>query len=263
MALFEFELRDLGEIAPWETSKGPSLSWFALTDGHFRMPVGNEVLFEYTEAVQSHLKLEDPRVDYQIASIARDMLECLMPAIMKMPPRVERLASDWNKLRQLQKATEALDENDESWDLTYNAWRWLGERSPWTSYFVSNPRFTFVRVRDEVRIHWDNRGLEIDGITAWTAQTGVHVLPVTAFIDECRSFSNRLLIQMAQRVDLLESGSAKAQVPVNIESLREQHDSWKAELETYFKERDTDLSWQETEHALCAAAEKTALGSLE
>jgi hypothetical protein len=259
MALFEFELRDLGKIAPWETSNGPSLSWFALTDGHFRMPVGSEVLFEYTEAVQSQLKQRDTRVDYQIASIARDILECMIPAVTKLPPSVERLASDWKKLRQLEKATEALAESDDSWDLSYDAWRWLGERSPWTSYFVSNPRFTFVRVGDEVRIHWDNRGLEIDGVIAWTAQAGMHVLPVEVFLAECRSFSNRLLSHMEQRIDQLEAGVARAQIAVNIESLREQHEWWKGEFETYFKDRSPDLSWEQTEHALGATAEKIGL----
>lgn len=259
MALFDFELRDVGEIPPWETSAGPSLSWFALSDGYFRMPLGNEVLFEYTEAVQRKLKMKDSRADYQIASIARDMLECVAPALAKLPPRIERLASDWSRLCELQTATEAM-EKDDDWDLAYDAWRWLGERSPWTSYFASNPRLSFVRVENQVRIHWDNRGLEIEELPAWTAQKGMHALPVDVFVDECRSFYKRLLAQMSNRIDSIESGAAKVQTPVDIASLREQHTSWEAEFEAHFAERKPDLPWERSERALCAVAKKVSFG---
>lgn len=55
-------------------------------------------------------------------------------------------------------------------------------------------------------------------------------------------------------------GLARAQIAVNIESLREQHEWWSGELETYFKDRSPDLSWEQTEHALDAAAKKIGAG---
>ena len=43
--LFEFELTPVECVAPWGEPLAQSLSWFALTDGAFRMPVGTDVLF--------------------------------------------------------------------------------------------------------------------------------------------------------------------------------------------------------------------------
>ena len=56
-------------------------------------------------------------------------------------------------------------------DLSYTAWRWLGARSPWLSYFVAYPQVYFLRVGDDVHIRWDNRALRIDGIQPWSAAT--------------------------------------------------------------------------------------------
>ena len=38
--LFEFELKKIEDIEPWGAPEKPSLSWFALTDGTFRVEVG-------------------------------------------------------------------------------------------------------------------------------------------------------------------------------------------------------------------------------
>ena len=130
MAMFEFELRDTADIAPWRAEKGPILSWFALTDGWFRMMVGDQVLFEYSEGLRLRLKLEDPRADYQIASFARDMLECVAPAVAPLPPQVERLAEDWDALKKFEAACLDLEEKEDPENLAYDAWRWLGEPRP-------------------------------------------------------------------------------------------------------------------------------------
>jgi hypothetical protein len=257
MALFEFELRDPAEITPWgNEAEGLHLSWFALTDGWFRMPVGDQALFEYSDKLRHHCGFADPRPDYQIASFARDMLLSVMPAMAPLPPRIERLAGDWDAMKGLEAACFALDETDDPDRLAYDAWRWLGERSPWTSYLAANPQISFVRIGNDVRIHWDNRNLEIKGIAAWTAGKGMHAIPVDVFREECREFSDRLLEQMARRIDSLETGKLRARIPVSCASLRTQHDEWVAEFAGYFKPREPDLSWTETERALATMAEK-------
>lgn len=257
MALFEFELRDPADITPWGSQdKGFSLSWFALTDGWFRMPVGDRVLFEYSEELRQHLKLADPRPDYQVASFARDMLLCAMPAMAPLPPRIERMASDWDSMKKFEAACLALEETEDPDNLAYDAWRWLGERSPWTSYLNATPRISFVRIGNEVRIHWDNRGQQTEGIEAWTAAKGMHAMPADVFYDECRAFSDRLLEQMARRIDLLETGKLRTQIPVDCASLRTQHQQWVAEFAEYFRPREPDLPWTQTERALASLGEK-------
>jgi hypothetical protein len=44
----DHELTPVEDIAPWVEPGKPTLSWFALTDGSFWMPVASETLFQYT-----------------------------------------------------------------------------------------------------------------------------------------------------------------------------------------------------------------------
>jgi hypothetical protein len=184
------------------------------------------------------------------------MLGCVSFVMSPLPLRVERLAADWDAMKKFEEACFALDEKDDPENLAYDAWRWEGERSPWTSYLNANPRLSFLRIGDEVCIHWDNRSLDIEGVMAWTAGKGTHTLPADIFLKECRDFANRLLAQMASRIDSLEGGRLRTQVPLDFACLRRQHQEWAEELEDYFKPRKPDLSWEQTERALSTLARK-------
>lgn len=242
MPLFEFELRPVEEITPWGEGAGRNLSWFALTDGYFRVRAGGDTLFEYTDAVVSHFGLPRREANYQIAAFARDLLGSVAAGVAPLPADVERLASDWERLMEL---VRRFPEEAE-------AWRWLGERSPWTSYLAAAPRVQFVRMGDVVRIHWDNRECTIDGLPAWTAQYGVHAMAPDAFLAESRDFAARLLGAMEERIAGIEHGVLRPQVPVDAASLRAQHETWRRELESYFRDYEPDVPWGEAEAALRA-----------
>jgi hypothetical protein len=256
MALFEFELANVEDIVPWETSDGPSLSWFALTDGRFRMPVGDQVLFEYSAEIMAHWGTSVRTADYQIAAFAREMLGSVAAGTARLPERIERLAADWSCLTELQRDAGTGDDDDE---LAYAAWRWLGERSPCASYLVANPSFQFVRVGEELRIHWDNRDRVVDGIPVWTAQIGVHAMPVESFAEECREFSQRLLSEMEGRIRAIEVGAVSARTVLSTQSLWEQQEAWRTEFASYFREYHPDIDWPEAERALQLISEKKGL----
>ncbi len=193
MAIFEFELGRVEDILPWGEAGEQSLSWFALTDGRFHMVVGEQVLFRYTDEILSHWGKSERDADYQVAAFAEDVLGSVAAAVAPLSPRIERLASDWQRLMELKKPFDDVRAEDDLW---YEAWRWLGERSPWTSYLKACPTFQFVRVGAELRIHWDNREQMIDGLPVWTARQGVYVMSAEAFLDESSDFARRLLSAM-------------------------------------------------------------------
>ncbi len=256
MALFEFELASVEDIVPWGEPDNQSLSWFALTDGRFRMVVGEHTLYRYTDEILLHWEQSERDAEYQVAAFARDVLGSVAAAVAPLPPTIERLASDWQLLLELEKPFDEVGETDDLWS---EAWRWLGERSPWTTYLVACPKFQFVRVGTELRIHWDNRKQVIDGIPVWTARHGVHVMSAEAFLDESRDFVQRLLFAMHERISKIEAGTMNPQVEVSISSLREQHESWRAEFASCFGEYQPDIPWQKTEKSLLAIAEKKGL----
>jgi len=256
VALFEFELEPVEDIEPWGEPGNQSLSWFALTLGNFRVHVGDQVLFRYTDEILSHWQSPARDADYQIAAFARDILESVAAGVARLPKSIERLASDWQLLEQLRTPSDsdADPENEDDIprgeDRYYKAWRWIGERSPWTSYLVANPEFLFIRIGDDLHIHWDNRERSIDGIPVWVARYGVHVLPVASFLEECRGFADRLLAAMEERLAGIEAGSLRPRIAVDVHSLRQQHATWRDQFASYFEDRKPDIPWEVTEHAL-------------
>jgi len=260
MALFEFELANVEEILPWETAEGPSLSWFALTDGWFRMPVGDQVLFEYSDEIMAHWGTRKRPAGYQVAAFARDILGSVAAGVARLPERVERLASEWGRLTELWSGANGSDQSETSRDLAYAAWRWLGERSPWASYLTANPNFQFVRIGNELRIHWDNGERMVDGIPVWSARAGVHAMAIESFTAECRDFARRLLGEMAGRLEAIETGTVSGLAPIDVRSLRVQHKTWQAEFASYFKEYEPDVEWRDAERALQLIATTRGLG---
>ncbi|WP_042725649.1 DUF5984 family protein [Chthoniobacter flavus] len=261
MALFEFDLDPVEEIVPWGSPNDPSLSWFVLTLGQFRMPIGDQVLFRYREEV---LRLWESDVQrdahYQIASIARDILGSVAPGVAPLPPFFELLATDRALLEQLLSVRLEDEAGRELSPDYYTAWRWLGERSPWTGYFVENPEFYFVRIGDRIHIRWDNRSKRVDGTEVWEASYGSYEIPIEAFTSECRDFSDRLLADMHKRISCIETGDFHPQVAVSIDSLREQQESWRCEFDSYFRAERQDIPWEEAESeirktaAVCGAS---------
>lgn len=250
MALFEFELQPVETIIPWDSEDGPHLSWFALTYGLFSMNVGDQTLFEYTDAIQRRWNCGSARADYQVAAFARDLVGCAGAAIAPLPARFENLARRWPDLDRAQRVSASSTQGDAEADLQWSAWRWLAERTPDTGYLVGAPEVHFVRVDNQVRILWDNRAKMSDGIPIWTAEIGMYELPVESYVQECASFIDGLLSNMSRRIDSIESGLAKAQAAVDPEKLREQQDAWEKELRSYLEEREPEIPWSEAERAM-------------
>jgi hypothetical protein len=257
MPLFEFELLPVEEIAPWGEPGKPSLSWFALSYGIFRMVVGEQTLFRYTPEILAHWGSHDPRqrdVHHEIAEFAREMFDCVAAAIAPLPPFFEALAADWTLLRRLEEFSRRGEKASKDDDRYYTAWRWLGERSPSTSYLIAYPEISFLRVGSEVRLGWDNTRRLVDGITVWTAGSGVLAFSVDAFVAECEDFAERLLKAMESRITDIEAGRCHPQTAVDIASLRQQQETWRALFAAAFYEHEPDLPWDEAEAALRAIA---------
>ncbi len=260
MPLFEFELDRVEDITPWGEPGRQSLSWFALTCGVFRMRMGQHTLFRYSPEVLQHWGGERQDADYQIAAFARDMLGSVAAAAAPLPSLFERLAADWPLLSRLRAESGSDSAAGVAEHESYNAWRWLGERSPCTSYLTASPDLSFVRVQGDVHVHWDNRRGVVDGIPVWADQYGMAVMPVHSFVEECRGFADRLLGQMQLRVDDIASGMAKPQVPVDVAALRRQHETWRVEFDSYFKQYEPDIPWDQADVAIRSIA--TRIGAL-
>lgn len=243
MPLFEFELTPTIEIAPWGEGDDKHLSWFALSLGKFRMNTGNQILFRYSNEIMDHWNLKERDVDYQVASFARDILGSYKPALSRLPEMLEAEVENWENLCDLHRAAIAHDDY-------YEAFSWLGERSPDTGYLVASPNVSFYLLKEKVVIGWDNRNRLVDGIPVWEAQFGTIELSVDEFSKESQGFATRLLDQMRNRIQNLDDGVEKATIPTSNADLLAQHNHWKEEFSDYLRSPQTlDVSWGEAEKA--------------
>lgn len=255
MSPFRFELAPIESIAPWGAPSNPNLSWFALTWGDFWIELGRDELFRYTPAALAMWGLTKPYVDYQIAEFVRDLRSCVGPALAPLPDELARAAADVHALADLQSSTKRAADaigKGATFGPHYSAWRWLGERSPFTGYLVAGPRFYFIRRGDEIELGYDNRDRLIDGVPAWTAQTGTFRLSMDALVSAVNGFSTALLDAMALRIDDIEQGRATPQTSVDVGSLRKQHESWTRELSEELAPTPPDVPWDVTLAALRA-----------
>jgi len=267
--LFQFQLAPVEDIKPWVDTEGKSssLSLYALTDGHFKIVAGNEELLKYTPEIMAHWGISDERADYQVACFARDILSKVPAIISPIPPFFENIIRNEVLFRQLREnpaksshrliPSEVLDQlelkkaNAAFREVSYQALRWLGERTIWLNYLAAAPNIWLLRVENEVWIQWDNIDKKRDGIDVWTAQSGTYALSVPAFLAECHGFAERLLGTMESRIVNIEQGLVRAQTLVDTASLRNQLLKFKDEFEKCLCGKyEPDISWDEAEKAV-------------
>ena len=180
-----------------------------------------------------------------LVPMTRDVLGSAAVALVPLPAKLADVQALTNRLVAEEGSVEATD-------LLYRAWRWLGERAPWMSYLTATPRFAFVRLvaPDRLRVGFDNRECLIDGVAAWTATHGHRDFAPATFESNLRNLADRLLAEMADRLDRVAEGKSTCQAPVDLVALRAQHQTWATELRGYLSPRAADVAWSDTLAAL-------------
>ena len=87
--IFDFTLDPIENVHPWGKPENLSISWFVLTQGNYRLKVGNEYLLNYTNDFIKHLSEKYPEytrtqttfVDYYVVRLWEDVLD-ILPAIL-------------------------------------------------------------------------------------------------------------------------------------------------------------------------------------
>ena len=251
MSLFNFELVPLVEVVPWGNEDARSLNWYALSEGVFHMRMGEHSLFEYSPKMQSEFEIKF--AEYQVAAFVRDIVSTFAAALAPLPDFFERLARRHN-IQELKQSVWGNDDSDEG----YEAFRWLEERSPFASYLVATPEFSFVRLGDEVQVCWNNTQEIIAGSPTWTAGKGSCTLSAETFEKECRDFCDRLMSQMGERLDAIEGGS-QTQVPVDVSALRVQHQTFCDEFAAFFTRARPEAKWGIAEQSIRRQAKEAGI----
>jgi Family of unknown function (DUF5984) len=231
MALIEFELKSIKEIVPWGEGAG-RLSWFGLTDGFYYLNTGIDQLFRYSNQIidyWKHLYPDDvtvshPYVDYQITRLYEDLIEILPNVLQPIPKELHSLVitqakeDSWRKYwRDMLDLVD--DEDEKTIDQFIHAQSWWNHRQLSSYHIVEGPTIAMWRFENEIFIRWDNQSRTINNIPVWSSQMGEVNMSVDEFISEIKSFNDRFLSAMCDRVNEIVHANPIHDVDIDIEHL--------------------------------------------
>jgi hypothetical protein len=242
LVLFHFELFPMEKIEPWTDSGGEekSLHWYALTLGCYWIDTGVGELFRYSPEIMTYWAQTYPEawvypyVNYQVSRLWEDLLD-ILPTVLEsvpidsadyLPPGGKWNSwSDWEHWSD--HAFEWADSHEDEagwdamlgWDISGKATHWWSSRGLDSGYLTKPPRINFWREGDQICIRWDNRNQKREGIPVWASASGYMTLPIEAFIAEVQSFNDRLITQMAERVDAIQHHWSRPDISIDLKGL--------------------------------------------
>ena len=257
--LFRLRLRPLEEVEPWGGDQ-PVLHWFGLSDGWCWWQAGNQELFRYTQPVLDYWTAEVPErpkslpyMDYQIVRPWEDLLDRLPDILEPVPDDLaERIEGKqtWQELQDGAWAWAEGRDDEHSWGLCNTAFLWWSERS-WDAGFLCHPPKVWLWVQgDTFHLRWDNRAVTLDALPVWEATAGEIILPVSAFVEEVRSFHERFMAAMSERVVAVLAGGLRQDIKIDLDQLvREQQDrsTW---LTNALNRKPPEQDWDKVRRAI-------------
>ena len=239
--LFHFQLTPVDEIGPWTTpsrNNEKHLHWFGLTDGCYWLDVGHAELFRYSPVIlerwaKTHPEVSvGPYVGYQVVRLWEDVLDMLRSVLEPVPEDLARHVrpggvwesrAAWRHWRDTADDWMERQDDDAYWDLVSLASGWWAARALDSGHLRANPGIWFWREADVTYVRWDNRDILLDGLLAWSAEAGEMSMTADAFLEEVRSFNERLFQAMGQRVDAVCEHWPRPEIRIDCDDLRRDH----------------------------------------
>lgn len=248
--MFEFKLSPLKDIHPWGENSNKRLSWFGFTEGEYRIKVGSEYLFNYSDEYTNYLVKKFPEysfditfVDYPVVRLWEDILERI-PSILEPVPKeiqcfldsgyenyldLENKAIDWQK----SEISKGINKND-TWSIVALATYWLNNRWLDSAYLSPSARIWIWADENDVIFSWDNRELKVEGIPVWSAPCGNYRINKEDFINEVRKFDNSLIAEMNERVETIYQTWKNPEIKIDFENLKSEQKNRATWLESSF-----------------------------
>lgn len=247
MIKFRFELYPLDEVSPWGRDQ-PSLHWFGLTEGWYRIEVGGRELLR-----RSRVEYRHPYVDYYLARLWEDVCVLTPDVLEPVPDDLQPFVSS-DPRHWVCDPLEFMPEGDKDGtgdvgsdapeDPVVTAANWHGEHYLDFGYLRNAPDLRFWRTvcgdRDEVTVDWRH---EDDGEIAFTAGPAVRFsVPTVSYLEAVHALDRDLMAAMRQRVEELERGGGPPGVNLDLALVRREHEDRTRWLARNL-ERSPDTNW--------------------
>jgi hypothetical protein len=201
---FPFELRPLDEVAPWGGDT-PTLHWFGLTDGWYRIEAGEHELLDLT--------------DYYVVRLWEDVNvltpEVLEPVPADLRPFIRSDPEQW--------VCDPLDfiPDDAGPDTpdhpASTAGIWYSEHYLDFGYLGSSPDLRLWRTvdggRDEISLDWRHDDARVE-----------FTMPTGEYLEAVHTLDRTLIAAMEQRVGELERRGGLPGVELDLAGLRREHE---------------------------------------
>ena len=251
--LINFTLAPIAEIVPWGEPGSYRLHWFGLTYGEFWIQAGEAALFEYSDHARK--AGVNRNCYYQVVRLHEDLME-MLPYILEpvSEPLVPYISGEsakaWrNVYAAWCDADDDVTDPDYLGKLADAAVGWSGKRHLDSAYLSPSANIVIWSDQKDVHIEWDNRDRQFEGKPAWSAQVGSYSMPRDQFVSEMASFHDRLMEQMAARVDQVMAGHLPSEIEIDVPSLvREQGQRTRSLAEALRVTPQTD--WRRAETAI-------------
>lgn len=251
--LINFTLAPLDKIDPWGEPGSYSLSWFGLTYGEYWIKAGEAALLEYSEHARNGGV--NRYCDYQVVRLHEDLMEMLPHILEPVPaPLVPFICGEsakaWRKAYDdwCERDDDVLDADCLS-ELADAAVSWSGKRQLDSAYLSPSANIAIWSDQEQVHFEWDNRDKQFDGKPAWSAAVGSYQMPRNEFIEEMKSFHDRLMDQMAARVEQVVAGCLPPEIQIDLPGLVRQHEQRTRSLDTA-REVAPATDWRRIEKAV-------------
>lgn len=243
--MFEFELTPIELIPPWGEPPNLSLHWFGLTDGKYRIKVGDDYLLNYSDEYLEHTGRSTSFVEYQVVRLWEDILE-MLPAILEPVPEelhflLEASAKDRNEWYE-----KAADE-----DLPEEAVYWLVDRELDCGYLTNAPQVTIWSTETDVILSWNCGSKTDSGYPVWSATRDSFRMSRNDFLNAVTEFDSALMSQMKDLVDSVVSGWKSDSISIDLSQLLHEQEDRSTWLANYLR-RTSTTRWSEVVRLLAA-----------
>lgn len=249
--IFEFKLDSIEDVPPWGESPNKQIHWFALTQGIYRLKVGDEYLLNYSDEFTTHISKNFPQtqyqgtfVDYYIVRLWEDLIDILSHILEPVPKELRHfLESDYKTQRALfekvgdwhdkAKLDKALN-NDEIWEIRENTTNWIDHRNLDFGYLSPSANIWIWSDENDVIISWDNREIIVDEIQVWSALRGDYRINRNEFITELQRFDNQLFSEMAVRINEICKNRTNKEIHIDFEQLKSEQKNRATWMKSWF-----------------------------
>lgn len=250
--LIGFRLLPIAKMQPWGEAGDLTLHWFGLTDGCYWIEVGEDRLFEYSEHAQA--AGSGRYCGYQVVRLYEDLMNMLPDILEPVPGSLIPYLSGSTALHWRANfdawcdRSDALDK-ERFYQLVDDAATWSGDRRLDSGYLSPSANISIWSDAESVHFEWDNRDRVFDGKCAWSALQGSYPMPRAEFIDEIRSFHDRLMDQMSERVQEVLAGALPSGIHIDMPALVREHEQRTRTLEQALL-RESRTDWRRVEAAI-------------